>query len=112
MTELNPPVDVVENFIECEWKDLPQNSNLTNVPTITRCSDHRVVNVMLLDENNKEYKVTMFNIIDQILMLSTEAANDASQFLLFRTHTAIDTTYVVLSGSPHDAVSICLVVTT
>ena len=43
---------------------------------IVRCS---VVNVMLLDENNKEYQVTMFNnIIDQILMFSTEAASDAS----------------------------------
>ena len=46
---------------------------------IARCSDHSVVNVMLLDENNKEYKATMFNdIIDQIIMLSTDAANDAS----------------------------------
>ena len=34
---------------------------------IARCSNHRVVNVMLLDENDKEYMVTVFSdIIDQI----------------------------------------------
>ena len=47
---------------------------------IARCNDHRVVNVLLLDENDKEYKVTIFNdIIDQILMFSTDAANDVSE---------------------------------
>ena len=43
---------------------------------VARCSDHTVVNAMLVDENNKEYRVTIFNdIIDQIVMFASEAGS-------------------------------------
>ena len=42
---------------------------------VARCSDHTVVNAMLVDEN-KEYRVTIFNdIIDQIVMFASEAGS-------------------------------------
>ena len=79
-------VDTYKSCRSCNGKIIESDapiglcSKCNSKMKIARCIDHRVVNVLLLDENDKEYKVTIFNdIIDQILMLSTDATNDGSE---------------------------------
>ena len=54
-------VDTYKSCCSCNGKIIETNapigvcSKCNSKMKITRCSDHSVVNVMLLDENNKEY---------------------------------------------------------
>jgi len=49
---------------------------------IARCSDHTVVNAILVDENNKEHQVMIFNdIINQIVMFASEAGSGSGDIV-------------------------------